>query len=232
MRQFVLILMSALLPAAAMALPVVGEKVTYTGTALKNDGLYEVTMGTEIVSFDPQKLEYTVKNTFEQSAEGSPMGGYDDVGQVAGRDYFGIERALPQLMIECGNLKSPDPSQRMVTNREVLSTPIGDLETCRLDGGYNVKNGTQVTQWFSVKTAPWPARTRVVNLKAGVLIETTIQSLSRPTPKPAPAEEPKTEAPAQPEPPKEEGPQAKLPKGMQRLFQPNLNPMLDYLLRR
>lgn len=230
MRLFVLMLMSALLPASAMALPIVGEKVTYTGTALKNDGLYDVTMSTEVVSFDPQKLEYSVKNTFEQSAEGSPMGGYDDVEQVAGRDYFGIERALPQLMLECGSLKSQDPSQRMVTNREVLSTPIGDLETCRLDGAYNVKNGTQVTQWFSVKTAPWPARTRVVNLKSGLLVETTIQSLSRPTPKPA--EAPKTEAPAQPEPPKEEGPQAKIPKGMKRLLQPNLNPMFDYFSRR
>ena len=164
---------------AAFALPVVGEQVVYTGRALMADGLYDIKKTVRIEAFDEAKREFTVLTIFEQSAEGSPLGSLHETSQVPASYYETIEtQVIPTLALRCGeSFPSHNPLVPTTTAKETVETPMGNIETCRMN--FPAKSGMATSTWFAAQTAPWAVK-GLDQSANGTYMQIILQSHTRP----------------------------------------------------
>lgn len=178
--KILVLVFALLLPFAGHSLPVVGETVVYTGQSRMADGLYDIKKTVVVTAFNSQSRAYTITTTFEQAAEGAPMGAVDHVAQVPESFYQMIELGLlPLLKTDCGqSFPTNNPAIQTFSRRDVVASGLGDLETCLME--YPVQGNDQTVTWWSEQTKPWPAKGTDRNLLDGTELTITIQSITRP----------------------------------------------------
>lgn len=165
------------------ALPVIGEKVVYTGEVTKPDGLYQVRRTDEITNYDMLARKFTIKRTYEQWGEGAPLGLAEQVGEVSENQFLYFEQQLiPALMQNCGGpIQSADGRFQAMTNKDFVLTGLGPVQSCKLDILSMAPNQGKVINWWATETAPWPVKIIEKDMAAGVEMTVTLQSLTRPS---------------------------------------------------
>lgn len=183
----------------AAAVPVVGEKVVYKGTAKLADGDYQITKSFEVLQYDILKRAFAVRISYEQFGDGAPLGGYDQDGLMSEKSFSNIEKGLiPMLKQVCGQILPQKDGSMVITALETIETGIGPIEACKLEPSAD-KDGKKHIAWFSEKTAPWAVQEVDVNVD-GTETKVTLFSYFKPAPaKPkAPGATPATPAPVTP----------------------------------
>lgn len=178
--RFIVLITAVLCSQSLWALPVVGEKVVYSGQSLKSDGLYDIERSMEIIAQDPATREYTVKMVYSQAGEGVPLGGYEQEVKVPVRQYVGIETSLiPMVKSDCGIvLFESDPLRRMVTSKDYLMTGMGSKAACMVE--FPVVRNTKQIQWWSEEFAPWPVQIMEISLDDATSVLMTLKSHYKP----------------------------------------------------